>query len=99
MNKYHMTDSVKERFRAMGLSDNESYQEILDIVRSNQNGRVDSNEKTAIALFYWLQASLDWNTTCVNCARVLDSAYESEERRHDAEEALERLRSLISNGE
>lgn len=95
MGKYTITDDTKQQFRNMGLAGNESFLEILEIVRSNQNGRVDSNEKTAIAIWKWLQASLDWNTTCVNCARVLDSAYEAEERRHEAEEALEALRSLV----
>lgn len=99
MNTHRVHDEMKQRFRAMGLSDNPNFQEILEIVRSNDNGRVDAAERTAIALWYWLQSSLDWNTTCVNCARVLDSCYEAHEEAQDAREQLEAMRSLITNGE
>lgn len=99
MSKYAVPDDFKQRFRKMGLWDNKDYQEILEIIRSNQTGVVDADEKSAIAVWYWLQSTLDWNTTCTNCARMLDSVYEAEERKNEAEEALEVLRSLLCNGE
>jgi len=55
--------------------------------------------KMAFKLFRYIESSIDWNTTCVNCARLLDSCYESDMRREQAEDALAVCHSLMSNME
>ena len=42
--------------------------------------------------------AITWNTTCISCARVLDSAYAETVRREQAEGKLAAVRSVLLEG-
>jgi hypothetical protein len=66
------------------------FEDILAIVK---------DEQLAQAVYAYLQKSVEWNTTCVNCARMLGSWYESQEEADCLRDELETVRSLLTHME
>lgn len=56
---------------------------------------VEVAEQMALRFYFLLQNTLSWDTTCVNCSRLLDSSYEQFVRREQAEEALSRANKIL----
>jgi hypothetical protein len=65
------------------------FQQILGLV-GGEVPALDEADQTKVSLAFWrlLQNSLSWDTTCLNCSRLLDSCYDADMRREQAEAAL-----------
>jgi hypothetical protein len=63
------------------------FQQILGLV-GGEVPALDEADQTKVTLAFWglLQNSLTWDTMCLNCSRLLDSCYEADARREQAEE-------------
>lgn len=47
-----------------------------------------NREHIALTFYLMLQNTLSWDTTCLNCSRLMDRSYEDYVRREQAEAAL-----------
>jgi hypothetical protein len=74
------------------------YQQILAAVGGEVPALEDADRaRIALRFYLMLQSSLDWHTTCLNCANLLDRCYEADSRRERAEGELERINRFINS--
>lgn len=72
------------------MTDNPVLQDLIEITKDRQ---------IAEAVYKYLTDALDWNTSCVNCARMLGSWYESQDEADSLRDELETVRSLLTHME
>ena len=87
-----MSEEFVERY-AEKFDRDPNFVRILEILREEEGDPY----RQAIAIYLMLDSTLSWNTTCINCARLLDSCYEAHAEVEQVREKLEAMRSFLND--
>lgn len=84
-------DYVDEVWANKNVRANETFRAILAELIDNSTMTIEGMRKATVAIFRMIESSLDWQTTCVSCASLMDNNY-------DMHVKLDQIRRVL-NGE
>lgn len=100
-----LSDEGERQRRHMAYSSDPTYREILRVLQQVIPGPVAPGAldgpptaqqvEAAVKVFMLLENAITWNTTCINCARLLDHSYAEYAKRKEAERATQMLASEL----
>lgn len=72
------------------LRENELFQDMCEHVRLNAFLKPNEVEQIALAMFLYIESSVNWFTDCLNCSNLMDVIY-------NQDQTIDRLTREIKN--